>query len=367
MKIVSVEAVPLNIQLSKVFRFGGVERVTSQNVVVIIRDDDGFVGYGEACPVPHLSGLSQQSIVETIGQKASPVLIGQSHHTYKPLLAQLRKLIIGDPFSLAAIDTALLDLAGKRLGQPISVLLGGPFASRIPVHASVGWDSDADKMADETEALLGQFSHLKIYLGQGELREDLHRLERVRDVAGREVRLMLDINGQWTATETMCALPVLSDLEVASLEQPIAPVDVAGLARVTAISPIAIILDESITSPQDVLAANSQRTGVVANIGISKLGGIDAALGSAGIAEACGLGVVVGSLAETGIANAASLQFAAALPSLAFPSYLTGYHRYASQVTDLLPLSDDGYMQLPEGPGLGVEVDEEAIRAMDAR
>jgi L-alanine-DL-glutamate epimerase-like enolase superfamily enzyme len=110
-----------------------------------------------------------------------------------------------------------------------------------------------------------------------------------------------------------------------------------------------------------------ERTATVINVGMSKLGGPIAALQAAQVAAAGGLGVMVGSVIEMGIATAMGLHLAAALPHLAYPSYLMGPLKYREQIT-AEPLSVvDAHVAVPTGPGLGIDVDEDALRRLDAR
>lgn len=367
MKIDSVEAIPLRAEFDRPFRFAGVERTDSQNVIVVIRTDEGVVGYGEACPVPHLSAMGQQGIVRVIEEIAAPMLTGSDPRSFRRLMGMLERAIANEPFSLAALDTALLDVTSRSMGVSIAKLLGGPYRETVPVHASVGWAEEGSEMVEEALSLIDEYDYLKVYLGRGDLRDDLAKLTALREAVGGQTALMLDINAQWTATETLAALPTLEVLEVAAIEQPVKPQDVEGQRRVTARSTIDIVLDEAIASPNDVATAARLATGTVVNVGHSKLGGVLSAHAAAVAAYTSGLGIAVGSVAELGIATAAGLHLAAALPDLSYPSYLTGYKRYARQITEPWSVKPGGYVDVPDEPGLGIAIDEEAIKEMDAR
>jgi L-alanine-DL-glutamate epimerase-like enolase superfamily enzyme len=100
---------------------------------------------------------------------------------------------------------------------------------------------------------------------------------------------------------------------------------------------------------------------------MSKLGGPSAALQAAQLAAAAGLGVMVGSVIELGIATAMGLHLAAALPQLAYPSYLMGPLKYREQITTEQITVTDAHVAVPTGPGLGIDVAEDALRHLDAR
>ena len=367
MKIASVEAVPLAASFRSTFRFGTTDRTTSPNVVVIIRTDDGAVGYGEACPVPAFTSETQASIVELIEQRIAPLLHGRDPQLRLPLLAEIATVLRFAPFTVAAIDTALLDLQGRVLGVPIHVLLGGAFRRSTEVHGSVSWDKDPGKIVEIAVEQAEDYRWLKLYAGRGELDADLDRLQAVRDAVGDDVELFVDINGMWTPSNLIRALPRVDELRLRFLEQPL-PVAAAAFQRdLVRAGRVDIVADEAVRTVADAAAVVRDRTATVMNIGHSKLGGPTAALQAAQIAHGNGVGVMVGSVIEMGIATAMGLHLAAAIPALAYPSYLMGPLKYAQQITERQIEVVDGHLAIPDGPGLGIAVDEAQLRHLDAR
>jgi L-alanine-DL-glutamate epimerase-like enolase superfamily enzyme len=128
-----------------------------------------------------------------------------------------------------------------------------------------------------------------------------------------------------------------------------------------------VAADESVRTVADASRIVRERTATVINVGLSKLGGPTTALQSAQLAAAGGVGVMVGSVIEMGIATAMGLHLAAALPELAYPSYLMGPLKYREQITAEQIAVVDAHVAVPEGPGLGIDVDEDALRRLDAR
>src|SRR6185503_6040439 len=122
MKIKSVETIPIAASFKSTFRFGTTDRTTSPNVVVIIRTDDGAVGYGEACPVPAFTSETQKSIVGLVEQRVAPLYAGRDPQHRLPLLHDLARVLKFAPFTLAALDTALLDLMGRTWRVPVHAL-----------------------------------------------------------------------------------------------------------------------------------------------------------------------------------------------------------------------------------------------------
>ncbi|HEX6797058.1 MAG TPA: enolase C-terminal domain-like protein [Ktedonobacterales bacterium] len=367
MNIRSLEAIPLSVSFKQMFRFGQTNRQESQNVVLKLETEDGLVGYGEACPVAAFTDEDQRSVVEALTQQVAPLLIGRDALDREPLLRVLEQRLPRAPFTRAAVDLALWDLAGKAAGVPISVLLGGRYRERLTLHGSVGWDEPA-AMVDVAHAQLAAgYTTLKLYAGRGALDDDLARLEAVRAAVPEHVAFLLDVNGQWSREDCLRALPRLEAIGVTLIEQPLPASDWEGQAEVTRQSTIAIAADEAVFTPMDVAEIGRHDAANVINLGLSKLGGLQCARDCATVAYACGLGVMVGSVLELGIATAAGAQLAASLPDLAFPSYLVGPLKYREDVVREPLVVEDGQIAVPRRPGLGVEIDTDALRRLDKR
>ncbi|MET8182485.1 enolase C-terminal domain-like protein [Streptomyces sp. NPDC005336] len=367
MKIRSVEAIPVAASFKQTFRFGTTDRTTSPNVVVIIRTDEGPCGYGEACPVPAFTSETQKSIVELVEERVAPVLVGRNPEHRLPLLRDLARVLKSAPFTTAAVDTALLDLLGRALNVPVHTLLGGTFRDRTEVHGSVGWDEDPGRMVDVAREQSETYRWLKLYAGRGELDADLDRLQAVRDAVGPAIKLFVDINAMWTPSDLTRVLPRLDEIGLSLLEQPLPPAAAAYQRELVGSLRVDIAADEAVRIVSDAATVVREGSATVINLGHSKLGGPTAALQTAQIAHASGVGLMVGSVIEMGIATAMGLHLAAALPELAYPSYLLGPLKYHQQLTDQQVEVIDGHIAIPEGPGLGFTVDETELRRLDAR
>jgi muconate cycloisomerase len=366
-KITSVEAIPLAVSFRKTFRFGTTDRLTSPNVVIVIHTDSDVVGYGEACPVQAFTSETQASIVELVTTRVAPILLGRDATQRLPLLTDLAHVLRFAPFTVAGVDTALLDLLGKYTGVPVSTLLGGAFRDRVEVHGSVTWDEDPARIVENALEQRETYRWLKLYAGRGEIDSDLDRLQAVRDAVGPATRLLVDINGMWTPSDLIRALARVRDIGLELLEQPL-PLGAEPYQRdLVARLGIDIAADESVRTVADAATVVRERTATVINIGMSKLGGPTAALQAAQLSAASGAGVMVGSVIEMGIATAMGLHLAAALPRLAYPSYLMGPLKYRDQITTEQIAVIDAHIDVPTGPGLGITIDDDAIRHLDAR
>lgn len=366
-RIRSVEAIPLRTSFQHEFRFGATNRKTSENVIVRITTEDGVIGYGEACPVAAFTTETQGAVVSLVERLARDLLVGHDPMQQQSLISKLAPHMAGCPFTLAAIDMALWDVAGKVLDVSASTLLGGRFRDRVALAGSVGWDEGNVMAAMALAQMEHGYDHLKLYVGRGTLKCDLHRIETVRRHIGPAVKFMIDVNGGWSVRDSLAALPTLRALGVVLLEQPIAASDSLGQQEFLRESDIDIAADEAIFGPADVAYVSRLRMAHVVNLGVSKLGGLLRARESAAVACSMGLRVMVGSVLEMGIGTAAGLHMAAAIPDLAYPSYLVGPMKYAQDVSWPAFRVTNGCAEVPTGPGLGVLIDTGAIEALDLR
>jgi L-alanine-DL-glutamate epimerase-like enolase superfamily enzyme len=259
---------------------------------------------------------------------------------------------------------ALVDLAAKSLGVHITHLFGGPQRRSVEVHGSVGWSRQKDDMAKSAAEQATRYPWIKVYVGRDELSEDLSRLRAVRKAVGDITSLLVDINGLWTRSDALDALPVLQELDVAAVEQPLDPSDDAGQAMIARnyreTGGIDVVLDERVREIRAIHDASNLGLGHVVNIGVSKLGGLTVALEAVRSAQEHHLPVSIGSLTELGVATSAGITLAALATGLGrIPTALNGPEHFAEHVTvpELVPA--DGRLELPHnGAGFGCEISE---------
>ena len=361
MKISSIEvcavSVPLKPERVMVNALG--IHTVSHYVMAAVCTDDGIIGYGEATGSPTWSGETQEGTLAVIRQILSPVLMDQDPLQVRSLTDAMDRALWGNPFSKAALEMALLDLIGKSLRVPVYVLLGGRRRpSEIPLKFSIAAyePSQAARVA-ESYATKG-FRAVKVKVGM-EVRSDIARVQAVRAALGTDYRIAVDANGGWTESETVAALPHLERLGVHALEQPLRRGEFRGCARIRERTSIPIILDESVFTREEAVEAIRLNACDLISVYPGKNGGVWRSLEIAHLAAAAGLECVVGSNLEADIASASMLHLAVSMPNLAesVDHEIIGplYHR---QGLGIEPLRiENGRALLPEGVGLGVQVD----------
>ncbi|MET9319356.1 enolase C-terminal domain-like protein [Streptomyces sp. NPDC003038] len=247
---------------------------------------------------------------------------------------------------LAALEAALLDLVGKRAGEPAHRLLGTHAAPAAATARTIGIIAPVPAAAQAARLAMSGFTVLKVKAGSPDPAEDLARVEAVRTGAP-EAGLLLDPNGAWTERQALDLLPRFAALGVAAVEQPIAPGRPDALARVAKESPLPVIADEDAVSYEDAVALAGRVHGV--NVKLAKCGGVRAALRIHEALRGSGTELMLGCL------TASSLGIAPAV-------HLADRARWVDLDGHLLLADDpwtgiggaDGTVRAPNRAGLGV-------------
>ncbi|MER5971107.1 dipeptide epimerase [Streptomyces sp. NPDC002055] len=280
--------------------------MSSRDAVWVRVEHRGVSGHGEAVGSAYL-GLAAADAARTLHGIAPALARFPDPEAALDTLHHGDLLPPGTPAGVeAALESALLDLVGKRDGLPLHALLGAPAAPVAATARTIGITAP-DRAAAQARALVGQgFTVLKIKAGSPDPAEDLDRVAAVRDAAG-PVRMLLDPNGAWSPRRAEKLLPRFAAAGVEAVEQPIAPGDPDTLAWLAEHSPLPVIADEDATAYEDTLRLAGRVQGV--NIKLAKCGGVHRALRICAALEGSGTGVMLGCLTASslGIAPAVHL------------------------------------------------------------
>lgn len=311
-------------------------------------DQDGVEGWGEAAPSKFYGETAETVLVAL--ERFAPLLADADAWSIEAIEKTLEQSLRFNAAARCAVSSALHDLMGKRLGQPLWKLWGLDAAAAPSSSFTIGIAPDeATLRARVREA--AQLPILKIKLGSSWDR-DIVRI--VREEAPRAI-LRVDANAAWTPKQALGMLPALTDVGVDMLEQPLAPHDVAGLRFVRERSPIPVVADESCLVATDIPKLVGAVDGV--NIKLAKCGSLREALRMIAVARAHGLRVMCGCMIETSLGIAAAAQFAPLLDD----ADLDG----AALLSDdpfVGPGFEAGRVVLGGGAGLGVSLRSEKAR-----
>jgi muconate cycloisomerase len=362
MRITRIETIPVRVPLKEglTTRTAHGPHAVSHYVIVRVHTDGDLVGLGEATVSAIWSGETAQGCVAAIEQCLAPALVGADPTHLQELRTRMDEALKFNPFTKAAVEMALWDLVGKAAGVPVYQLLGGKVRSRIPIKMMIGAFDPAQAETLARRFLSWGVRCLKVKVGIDPV-SDLARVQAVRESAGPDLPLCVDANCGWKAPTARRMVRQLQPQNLLFIEQPIPAGDPHLLAEVRQASPVPILADESVWTVTDAWAVAAARAADIISVYPGKNGGIGNAIEIVHVAKAAGLLCLMGSNLELGVGTAAMLHLAAAVPEIAseiYPADIIGplYHQ-----SDLLrrPLTlGPEYAVVPEGPGLGVELDE---------
>lgn len=365
MKITHVEAIPINVPLKAglTTKTSHGEHFDSPYVIVRVHTDGGLVGLGEATLSPRWSGETSPGCVAVIEGLLAPLLTGKDPTAVQQLRQQIDGAVRFNPYTKAAVEMALWDLAGKALGVPVHQLLGGQLRDEMPIKMVVGAFEVPKAVELARQFLDWGVKCLKVKVGLDPW-QDLQRVAAVRELAGPDIPIGIDANCGWHASEASKMLARLSEFDILFAEQPIPTADPAELAELRRQTDIPIMADESVFTLNDAWHLTNRRAVDILSVNPGKHAGLLATLEVSHVARAAGLVCSMGSNLELGIGTAAMLHVGAAAPSIAserYPGDFIGplYHE-ADMLRSPLALGPER-ARVPEGPGLGVELDEEQL------
>lgn len=335
-------------------------------VIVTIETDEGITGIGEAATDIGFFGEPLEEVKSAIELYLGPRLIGNDPFDREEILNFLD--FRGNTCARSGIDLALHDLLGKALGIPVYDLIGGCCRNRVLVAIEFAGgppDGMARLCADYVEQGVRAF---KPKIG-GFPDDDAARLKAIREAVGKGISIRADANQGYTPKEAirLCRLAEKYDVGLELLEQPVPAWDLEGMALVRKSVDTLIEADESAYSPHDVMDIIRHGAADVINIKVAKAGGLYNAKKIAALAEAAGLGCVLGTAFGLGINVAAKLHLAAAtrniIDAVEFTEIMLHDNLLVSPYDrQLMPPLKDGYLSVPTEPGLGVQLDEAKVQ-----
>ncbi|CAN7695398.1 muconate/chloromuconate family cycloisomerase [Paraburkholderia sp. SIMBA_054] len=363
-QITSVETVLVDLPTIRAHQLAMATMQQQTLVVVRLRSSDGIEGIGEATTIGGLSygEESPEGIKLTIDTYLAPALVGQDATNVNRAMLKLNKVARGNRFAKCAIETALLDAQGKRLGVPVSTLLGGAVRKTLPVLWTLA-SGDTQRDIEEAEMLLAERRHntFKLKIGRRSVRDDVAHVSKIKSALGDRAKVTVDVNQAWNEVDATLGIHALEAAGVDLIEQPTPREQRGVLARLSARFIVPIMADEAVTGPEDALELVRDACADVFALKIAKSGGIYGMMRAAAIADAAGVALYGGTMLEGSIGSIASAHGFSALPQLAWGTELFGPLLLKDDIVTARPQYRDFDLHLPEGPGLGLQIDEEKL------
>ena len=362
MRIERLEVHPVALPLRHPYRDATRVETHSRDVLVRVHTADGATGWGAGAPRSFPTGETQRGTVAVLEDVLAPAVVGAGLFAIEEVHARMDRAIPGNHAAKAAIDIALHDAIGRTLGRPVHDLIGGALRTSMPTLDILPLDEPA-RMADNALHLRGTIGTraFKVKMDR-DIAAGIARVAAVRDALGPEAVLVVDANGAWTVKEALEAGERLEPYGITVLEQPTPGHDLAALGEVTRRSRLTIGADESVR-PEFVGALLATRAADLVNVKLTREGGLGPSRRVAGAAHLHGIGIITGSVVQSALIDAACAHFFASTPGVVLNESGKGPAWHRDDVVTGLRV-EDGLVHVPAGPGLGVDVDEDAVRRL---
>jgi len=368
MRVETVRAIPLLATLETPQRIGLATFTKLGVTLVEIRSDTGLVGYGEC-----LGRYAPRVWAAIVDDLLAPLVVAQDPFDTERLWAQMfrdlrsfsghsRGMLVE---AIAGVDIALWDLKGKATGLPLYALLGGAVRTRLNAYASSVMVREPEAMAADAAGLVAQgFRALKVKIGTG-VRSDAAIIRGIRGAVGDRMDIMIDANGAYRAAEAIDLIRRVEDCRLTWFEEPTVADDLDGYRRIRAVTGIPLAAGEAEFTrfgARDLLAAgviDVIQPDVARSGGISETRKIVDLAGAHHVAYAPHVGF------SSIVCAAASLHLAAAATN--FLTYECMYtvnplrERLATAPVGGAAQMIDGQVPVPQAPGLGIEIDPDAL------
>jgi L-alanine-DL-glutamate epimerase-like enolase superfamily enzyme len=382
MRIKSVQAwwvqIPIEEARQHVSDFGRLR--TFDAAILRVETEDGTIGWGEGKNAAGSAG-NYAALVHLLNHEFGPRLIGRDASQITSIWEDLyngsrarASAARGHPLpelarrgltiaAISAIDIALWDIRGKALDQPVWALLGGRSADRLPAYASGGW-ADADGIGAQLQSYIdaGGFRAVKMRVGSMDARPHVSaaRVKAARKALGPDVELMVDAHGTYTVAEAKRFAALVDDCDLAWFEEPVSADDRTGLAEFRASTMIPVAIGESECTRFDFAALVAGRAADILQPDPAFCGGITEAMRIAALASSFNL-----RLAPHLWAGApcffAGLHVLAAAPAGYIVEFSLGANPMIHMLSRAPVVVQAGMIAVPDGPGLGLEMDTEVI------
>lgn len=358
MIIKQIDIIPFKIPNKRTVVWAAGSLPAAEHLIVKITAEDGTIGVSEAIPRPMIYGETQKGMYHALLDHLAPMILGEDSFNLQRIWEKFEFM----PWNLAAkgaLDVALYDLNARLLGVPVCTLLGGPYRTRVPVSWQIGFGTN-DEMVDEMMRKIAEGYRSFKVKGGPHPDNDIAVLRRMRANSPDDVKLYIDANmayGRDDARRVMVALQDVLDC----MEEPLIHWDDAGRRELAERCDVPILSDESSFTVADVY--RQIRLGAIRNVGIKiPRTGFTLSTKIVHLAEVANMPVQVSLQAECDFGTAACLQFACTYKRIDRACELSYYVDNIGDSLLTVPLQiQDGFMELPRGLGMGVELDWDKI------
>ena len=349
--------------------FGAIQKQSP--VIVQLWLSNGATGFGEAATIggPSWNEESPESIAHAIDHYLAPAVVQQKAGRIEHVLQRMDLACKGNTFAKSAVEMALVDALSRTLGLPAWQLLGGKVHESLPLAWTL---ASGDVQCDLQEAQLrleqGRHRIFKMKIGARSPEADVAHVTQIARGLPERATLTVDVNQAWDSNTARHYLPQLIEAGVSLIEQPVAKWNVPALAQLCQELRGALVMaDETVCTPQDAMMLARANASHVFSLKVAKHGGLLRTRKVAAVAEAADIDWYGGTMLETSIGSAASAHVFSTLGGKHHGCELFGPQLLVDDIVESpMPISDY-CLQLPDGPGFGVEVSVQQLNRFDRK
>ncbi|MCX6181477.1 MAG: dipeptide epimerase [Bacteroidetes bacterium] len=362
MKINQIEIYPSPIKLKEPFIISLGSHEYAENIIVVIKTDNGLSGYGECCPFKTINGESMESGC-VVGKYLAQNLLGKNPLDIAECSSVMDATIYGNSSIKSAFDIALYDIAAQNAQLPLYAFLKGNKNKTILTDYTISIDS-ADKMAADAKKIIANgFQFIKVKLG-GSKEQDVERIKKIREAVGVTIPLRIDANQGWKAEEALDILTALAPYKIQHCEEPIPRWDFMHLPKIKKASPISIMADESCCDHHDAKRLIDLSACDQINVKLGKASGIFKSLKIIQLAEAANMKMQIGGFLESRLAFTASAHLALSSANVVHIDFDSPLMLKEDHVIGGISYGPNGEITVPEQIGLGASVDENYLNTL---
>lgn len=369
MRIAKLETWALEAKVEKPILSGLAPFTAFTATVVALTTDDGITGYGECI------ARKSPRVVETVVRDLLwPVVQGRDPRDAEGLWDEMFAVLRGWGHyrgfvqeGISGIDQALWDILAKAQGVPLYKALAGAGRERVPCYASSVYVKDIEAMAKEAADQVASCGHkaVKVKIGRsaelGGTKLDVESVRRIREAVGPDIELMVDVNGAYDAATAIKVGRALEPYDITWMEEPVYADDYAGYELVRRSQPLPIAAGETEFGLFGFRELLARRALDFVQPQIGRVGGFTAARRLGGLVHAYNLKMAPHTGLSGGVAYLAALHLAASAAALHRYEFWYGQNPLREIFSEPFPQPKDGFIAMPKGSGLGLEVDRRAL------
>jgi len=360
--IETIEIYQSNIKLKEPFIISLGLLTHAENVIVIIKTNNGITGTGECSPFKTINGESMETGF-VVGQYLAKGLKGKNPLDIEACTKVMDSIIYANNSIKSAFDMALYDIAAQHANLPLYAFLGGSNNKVLVTDYTVSFDNPIKMAADAVKIKANGFQVVKVKLG-GSKEADAERIRMIREAIGMDLPLRIDANQGWTAATTLDILHALAPYNIQHCEEPIPRWDYMQLPAIRTQSPIKIMADESCCDEHDAQRLVDIEACDSLNVKLGKSAGIFRAKKIIQIAEQHNMMVQIGGFLESRLAFTAAAHLALTSDVVVHCDFDTPLMFIEDPVIDGITYSPNGEITVPETPGLGASFNENYLQQL---